>query len=348
MSQSAAASEAKSLAPAAFARAEKLRGEAEAAADHGDGAAAAILGERALAAYGEATALARVARADRARVDAEARLKTAQAELGGLEGEESRIHADADAIELQIKVFRDAQAIVPSGKADPEREKARLTAARALALQARLLCAAGKLLGPKDPKLVADLDAASAAVDKVADKLGPQATLAPIDEATRARAACLSALTLARRAETPVATAPGVGDGLLAELSAAAAAQRGGKGDASLAPTRDDRGVIVTLRGAFQGEQLSAGGQKQIAALARVAAAHPTFPVEVVVHGGPAKGDQARADAAARALTAAAPGGALKVAAIGAAEASPIVDPQGAAKARNTRLEIVFVTPQAF
>ncbi|HVY48449.1 MAG TPA: hypothetical protein VHB21_21320, partial [Minicystis sp.] len=339
----------KAFAPAAFAHAEKLRAEARDAFDHGDPSGAQILAEHALAAYAHAQALARIARAERGAVDSDAKLKRAEGELGGLEAEQAHAAADADALELQIRVTRDAQAVVPSGKVDPERERARLAAARSLALQARLLCAAARLLtttpggeasaarAAADPKIAAQLADATSAVDKLDDKLKPSATLAPIDEATRARAGCLAALTLVRRAATPVSRAPGVGDALLAELAAGA-----------LAPSRDDRGVVVTLRDAFHGESLTPDAEKKLKDLARVAAAHPAFPVEVVVHGGTPKGDEARAAAVAKALSAAAPGGKLRIEPVAAASASPVVDPAGPSRARNARVEIVFVTPETF
>jgi hypothetical protein len=342
-----AADDTRSYAPAAFARADKLRAEANEAWASGDKSGAQIIGEHALAAYAHAQALARIARAERASIDTESKFKASQGDVGGLEAEQGRIAADADALELQVRVGRDAQAVVPSGRVDADRERARLAAARALALQARLLCSAARLLAAtsgesarptSDPKLAAQVDEATKAVDQLDDKLKHTSGGAPIDEATRVRAGCLAALTVTRRAATPTSRANGIGDALLAELSAAGA----------LTPSRDDRGVVVTLRDVFHGETLTPQGQQKIAELGRVAAAHPTFPVEVVVHGGTEKGDQARATAVANALTSAAPGGKIKVEPIAAAAVSPVVDPAGPSRGRNARVEIVFVTPESF
>ena len=243
----------------------QARLEAARAWDAGDRAGAQILGEHALAAYAHASALARIARAERAGVESEAKLKAARGDTGGLEAEQARIGADADAAELQVRVVRDAQAIVPSGHVDANRERARLAAARSLGLQARLLCSAARLLAaspaegtaraPADPKLGAQVDEATKAVNQLDDKLKHATGGAPIDEATRARAGCLSALTLVRRAATPTSKANGIGDALLAELSAAG----------SLAPSRDDRGVVVTLRDVFRGEALTPAGEERIA-----------------------------------------------------------------------------------
>ncbi len=348
VSHGPAADDTRSYAPAAFAHADKLRVEAREAWDHGDKAGAQIIGEHALAAYAHASALARIARAERASVDSDAKLKGTRGDIGGLEAEQGRIAADADAAELQVRVVRDAQAVVPSGHVDADRERARLAAARSLGLQARLHCSAARLLAASpaegaaarapDAKLAAQIDDATKSVDQLDDKLKHATGGAPIDEATRARAGCLSALTLVRRAATPTSKANGIGDALLAELSATG----------SLAPSRDDRGVVVTLRDVFHGEALTPEGEKKIASLGRVAVAHSTFSVEVVVHGGTEKGDQARAAAVAKALSSAAPGGKIKVEPVAAAAVSPIVDPAGPARARNARVEIVFVTPESF
>ncbi|WP_434045888.1 MULTISPECIES: hypothetical protein [Sorangium] len=376
----AAAAESKRLAPGAFARAEKLRGEALAALERKDQAGAQILGEQAVAAHAHALALARVARAEAAETEAKAQGSTGEASLAGLEAEQARVAAELDALDMRIKVARDAQPVVPSGKADPDREKARLAAARSLALQARLLCGAARLLiapaqpagppadnaapagaqagnaqptsaQPGNAALVAQLDEATAAITKLdadlAETVGSgRAVPAPIDQASRARAGCLAALTAARRAATPVTRAPGVGDALLAELSAAG----------TWSPARDDRGIVVTLRGLFAGNALTKAGEARLRELARVAAAHPSFPVAVVVHTDrdvSAREEPAwaaRADAVVRALgpahAAGAPPAVQPIAPFLAGAAAPVVDPRGSERARNARVEIVFVTPE--
>lgn len=341
------AAEARVLAPSATLRADKLVREAEAAFDRGDIASAQILAEQALGALAHAHALARVARAQSAARSADEAEARASDELAKIDADQARIGAEADALEQRLRVTRDAQPVVPSGPADAAREKARLEAARALALQARLLCGAARLLRgsaaapegtPPPSSLAAEIDAATLAVDALDKDLDKSPAVAPIDRASRVRAGCLSALTAVRRAATPVARAPGAGDALLSELSAA-----------SLAPSRDDRGVVVTLRGALGPRGLSADGDKQLAELGRVAAAHPGFPVLVVVHRGAAKADdkleREQGDAALRALKG---GGAKVVEAVLAGGAAPVVDRAGRDGGRNARLEVVFVTPEAF
>ena len=134
---------------------------------------------------------------------------------------------------------------------------------------------------------------------------------------------------------TPVTRAPGAGDALLAELSAMG----------TMAPSRDDRGVFVTLRGAFQGDGLTPAAQKDLANLGRVAAAHPAFPVLVVVHDDKpgAGGGKARGDAAVRALKSAS---APRVEAVLAGAAAPLASPGGRDGGGNARVEVVFVTPE--
>jgi hypothetical protein len=352
----AAASEASSLAPGAFAAAEKLRKEANAAFAAGDTAGAQLLGEHALAAYAHAQALTRIARAEAGAEAAQASLAASKADLGSLDADQARLAAEADALELKVRVARDAQPIEPSGRADPERERARAAAAKTLALQARLLCAAARLLqsapppaspgaGPvPDPKQLEEATAALAKVDaQLGDGAKSPAGPAPIDEATRARAGCLAALTAIRRAATPVSRAPGAGDALLTELSAMG----------TLAPSRDDRGVVVAFRGIFdaRGALLPAAAVR-LAEIGKIAAAHPSFPVEIIVHNEKpvsAKdeaGQRARGEAVAKAIAGTARGARIET--IVAGNAAPVVDPAGSDHARNARVEIVFVTPETF
>lgn len=331
------AEEAAALAPEAFAHAEKLRRDAERAYRADDYAGAQFLSERAIAAYEHALVLARLARAAKLAGEANDALQKAEDQLAKTQAELERATAAADDLEARIKVARDALPITAtSPTSDGQREAARFAAARSIALDARLLCTAAKLLGgtpdglPEAEKMVADLDAQLASTPKAA----------PLDAATRARAQCLAALTAARRPAASGSTT-GRADALLAELSA-----MGG-----LAPVRDDRGVVVTLRELFDGNELSSKGSSALTGLGRVAAAHAAFPIEVVVHEAKdAKGDalareKARGEKIAKALVAA---GAApdKVHVEAAGGAHPVVDPmQAGERARNDRIEIVFVNP---
>ncbi len=327
--ESAAAQEAGRLAPQAFARAELLRKRAASAHGDGETATSQILGEHALAAYGHAFVLARLAKAERRLAAAELERKKAEDELAGIDEKQKRVAAEAEALEMRVKVAEDALPLVPNGPASPERERARLEAARALSSQARLLCRATGLLSASK-ELSAELDKV-AALDK---ELAKSPKTVPIDEAIRARSACLALLSHARRDKTMASPAAGAVDALLSELS------QGGE----LHPFRDDRGVVVVTRGAFKGSSLVKQGQERFALLGRVAKAHPDFPLLVVAHGGGSHANQEqRAKAVAEALKAA---GAAKVDVEVAGSAQPVIDPQRAgAAARNERVEVVFVAP---
>jgi outer membrane protein OmpA-like peptidoglycan-associated protein len=346
-----AAAEASRYAPDAFAKAEKLRAEADEAFKSGDTAGAQLLAERALAAYAHAMGLARIARAEATTAEAKTALSAAEAELGGLEANLARVTADADALELKVRVNRDAQPIQPSGKADPERERARLAAARSLAVEARMLCGAARLLAGSaspapDDKAKAQLDEAEAALAKIEGELSAASIpAAPIDGATRARAGCLAALTTLRRAGSPTSRATGAGDALLAQISATG----------NYAPARDDRGVTVALRNVFSGggAALTPQGEAKLVELGKIAAAHPTFPVEIVVHTDKPAGAReqdglkARAEAAAKAVEKGG-GGKVRTLPLVAGSGVPLADPAGPDKARNARVEVVFVTPETF
>lgn len=319
------------MAPQAYAHAERLRTRADQAHDDGKPAVAQILGEHAIVAYEHAFVLARLARAERALASAELELDRAEKELAALDAQQTRAAAEAEALEMRVNVARDAIPLTPNTPASAEREAARLEAARALASQARLLCSATAMLaGPSaiesEREALAKLDAELASAPKVA----------PIDEAIRARSACLGLLSGARRERTAKAPAAGVVDALLAELSR--------NGD--LYPFRDDRGVVVVLRDAFdKGAAPTKAGAERLSALGRVAKAHPDFPVLVVVHsaGRPGADHDRRAKAAVDALAAA---GASKLESRVVGSAQPVVDPKRAgASARNERIEIVFVAP---
>jgi len=329
----AAAKEAEQFAPQAFAHAEKLHEQAEKAHVDDDRAGAQILSEHALAAFNHAFILARLAKAQRRLAVAEGELADAQKLLQALDGEQQKVAAEADDLEMRIKVIQDALPLVPNEPASPEREKARWDAARALAMQAQLLCAATRLIDP-DSSGSGERTQALAGLDQA---LAERSAAAPIDEAIRLRSACLRSLTLARRPAARKAPAAGQADELLAQLSKAG----------NLNPFRDDRGVVVVLRGvASAAGKLTPAGAERLAMLGRTAKAHPAFPVLVVVHsarGGPGRNDSARAEAVTKALEEA---GAPTVEARVAGDAQPVVDRKrkGAAE-RNARIEIVFVSP---
>ncbi len=344
----AQAAEAKRYAPQAYARAEALRREAEELAAT-DVAGAQIRGEQALAAYAQAAALARIARADEAEKAALLGLEGVRAERATLDGEIARLNAEADELERKARIARDALSLPVSGAASADREKARAAAARSLVAEAKMLCGAARLLLPGVPDAAAaartsakaEATTALASATELLGKLDKQleASPAPIDGASRARADCLGALTKLRRAATPVATAPGTGDALQAALSAA-----------GFAPSRDDRGVVVRVSQPFAGDKLTKDAEKKLSDLAAVAKAHPRFPLLVVTHDAkPPAGKEL--DAQAKRVTAAAApfgGASSQLATLAAGASRPLHDDKGSQAAANARVEVVFVSPETW
>jgi outer membrane protein OmpA-like peptidoglycan-associated protein len=331
--------EAQTLAPQAFAAADqelRLAKEAQAA---GDAVGADLHAERALATYNQAIALARLARATQDETAANEALARASEQAQKYAADRKATDREADDLEKKLRVAREAQLPPASGPADPERERARVVAAQALVTQARLLCSAARLVSPQAPGL-ADAEAGVTRLEKQVEG----AKGVTIDPAARARAACLTSLTKARRTAGPDSDQA---DTLLGELSQAGAAPKS-KGD--LAPARDERGVVVTLRSAFKGEKLTPESEGSVKELGRVAAAHPTFAVQVVLHDAQAPSaaetalNQKRGEAIVQALVAGGVAGAkVKVEQAGAK--APVVDPKDARhRERNARVEIVFVS----
>lgn len=330
--RSQAAQEAAQLAPVTHAEAEKLRKEADAAQAAGDPTSAQILAEQAIATFARAFAQARLARSGRASDELQQPLDAATAELGKLKEEQQQVVAELQELELRIKVLREAAPVVASGPAQSgEREAARREAAQALHTEARLLCLSARMLAPETE----GLKEAEAAVVEVTSRLDDRKKSAPIDDATRARARCLAALTAARRATS---AAGGSGDALLASL-----------GRASFAPTREDRGVVVTLRGAFSGDKVTREASEQIESLGRVAAANPALPLLIVLHEAepPRAEAQKRSERRAEAIKQLiGKHRAAKVEALQAGATRPVVDPSNKKdRARNERVELVFVDP---
>jgi hypothetical protein len=325
-----ASKEGAELAPQMYAIAESERQKSRAAYDAGDDATAEIYAERAEASYQNAFVLARLAKATQRENEAKKALAIAEDDAARYQKARQDADAQADALEKKLAVARDALVPASSGATDAQREAARVVAARSLATEAALLCGAAELAGA-DAKSLEDPRKNLADVQK---QLDASAKPTPIDASARVRAACLGALTRARRANDTMSTS----DALLTELSAAG----------TWSPARDERGVVVTLRDIFQGNTLNKDGEKKLGDLGRVLAAHPGLGAQVVVHDAVQPGpkdtaDQARADAATKALLASAPNAKVRSDLAGAR--LPVVDPSDTRhRARNARLDVVFVT----
>jgi hypothetical protein len=329
--QSAGAQEGAHFAPEVYARAEQERGFALRAHGAGDDVGAVLHAERAVAAYNHALAAARLARATIELADATKSLDDVGTQAQGLEASRDSLQREAEELERRARIARERMLPASSGSADPGREAARLIAARSLAMQARLLCGAARLVVPDAP----DLANADAEIGKLEERFTKGAKPAPIDDAAAARVRCLDVLTRARRAAGDDASSA---DALLAELSAS------GGWD----PVRDERGVVVTLHDAFRAADLAGETATRLKELGRVAAAHSGFAVQVVVHDAQLAApkdatDGKRADATVQALVA---GGAsaAHIKSELAGTRTPIVDPSDAkARGRNERVDVVFV-----
>lgn len=325
---------AKKDAPQAYARAEGLRNRAEAAQQAGDPASAQLLAERANAAYERAVTLATLVRAEERARAAEASLTKLDAELALTADAQAKLDAETRALDLRLKVARETLPVPESGPpASPERELARREAAQALAAQARLLCTAARLVEPS----LATLPAAIAKVTDLEARL-PKAPMAPLDEARAVRTGCLKELTGARRPKTQADPVNPAADRLLSEL-----------GQASLRPSRDDRGVVVTLERAFEkDDRLTKEAETRLGELAAIAKTHPGFPVLVVLHSAVRLPEAREATRLERTAAALRTQGAPSVEAASVGNALPGLDRrQPGAAARNERVEIVFVAPTA-
>ena len=232
-------------APEVYARAEQERDFARAAHAAGDDVAANLHAERAMAAYGHAGAVARLARAIANLTDAQKALDDATAQEQSLAASRAKLDLEAQELERRAEIARSRLLPAASGEAVADREAARLAASRSLTMEARLLCGAARLVGAQADGLAE----AESEVDRLEAQLrsppaptkgGARAEI--IDAAGLARARCLDVLTRARRT---AGHDDGGADALLSELSAS------GGWD----PTRDERGVVVTLRGTFHGHE---------------------------------------------------------------------------------------------
>jgi hypothetical protein len=342
---SAGAREGAQLAPEAYAHAEQESDLAREAHASADDVAATLHAQRAVAAYDHALTIGRLARATTELADAQKALDDATTQAASLDASRTALGREAEELEQRVRIARERLLPASSAAATPEREAARVVAARSLAMQGRLLCAAARLVAA-DAAGLADAESEIAALEQRPAKGQRQAT---IDDAARVRAHCLDVLTRARRAAGE--DDAGAADALLAELSAA------GGWD----PSRDERGIAVTLRDAFRGADLTGPAAARLKELGRIAAAHPPFTVQVVVHDAQAAAaavdaivgsvatrsndttDARRAEAAVQALVSGgAPASGVRAELAGARV--PIVDPSDPkTRGRNERLEVVFV-----
>ncbi len=259
---------ARRLAPQAFARAEGLRLQAEEAQTDGRSKLAAALAERSLVAFERAALEARKIEALRRVASAEQTSQQRRGEIARLVGLQAEIASETKGLELRIEIEANTLTRLPLEAEDAGRTAARVETARSILQAARVLCAAAHLLSPDDD----ETEAAVQAADSLSTTFPTLAAHEALTRALDQRIQCLTALSkLKRRAAR---TSSDTGDGVLASLSPSF-------GD--LRPHRDDRGVVLTARNAWDGRQLTASGREVLDRITRLAGAR-SLPLLVVLH----------------------------------------------------------------
>jgi hypothetical protein len=328
----AATQRARELAPQAFAHARKLRERADAAYEAGDRVGAEILGEHALAAYQRAVVQARLVRAKQRIQASEAALGAAENDLVALTRAQQQTEAEAKALELQVRVARDAEPLAPVEPAGPAREAARREAALSILEAARLLCLSARILEPtKDAT-----NALASELDALERQLESRTVPTPTDRAMTLRAECLRQLTLTRRTARTKAPEADPTDELFVQLQ---------KALPDRFPVRDDRGLVIVGSDLFSAKKsdLSDAGSKLTKTIAEVARANSAFPLLVVLHG-PEDLNVARGETLSRALSqAGAPR--AEVISVGSRIPSSLALVKGVAST-PARVEFVLVAPQ--
>lgn len=333
------------LAPTFVAEAKLELSLAKKALADGDDITAALHAQRSIAATQRAYVVARLARAEKDEADAKGSLTEHETKLKGIRDERAKVDAEVDALEKKLRVAREASLPSESGGAgDAGRAQARLRAAETLLAEGRLLCAAARLLDPQ-AKGLAEAEAGIADAEGLLGGKGSKVPTAsgkprqPIDGAAVARVACLSALSGTRRA----ATTSDDPDVLFAELSA----QSAQKSPPAPGPSRDERGVVLTLRDVFRGTDLTDAGKQALAQAALVARAHPNVAIQLVVHeaepGATATSDK-RGASALQALEAGGVARARLRADSAGTNIAVVASGDPSKRARNARLDVVFVT----
>lgn len=332
VSDSKAALEAKKYAPQAHANAEKLRAEAQFLQEDGRSEEAAVAADQAIAAYSEAFALVRIAKAEERLEASTATLVEAEREVAKLDMLQTQVAADADAFEMRARVHLDTEALKDVDTASPERLKARQIAARQLSAEAGLLCLAARLLDEK-VEGIAETQAELAVLDKELVLGSVKKDLYP--RATEARSECLRKLTLTRRAEIQNSPDSGVSDRLFKELT------ESGK----VFAYRDDRGIVVNIASVLDEKGiLTPSATETLNFLGATAKNHQKFPIMLITHTKK-RGQEARAEEmSSKATKCLEESGAPSVAVQSVADAQPLVSPRvtGAAE-KNERVEVVFV-----
>lgn len=323
--ESDALSRARRLAPQAYAHAEGLRESAEQAHADGHPQLASALAGHAMVAFERAAVQAQKVEATERVALASQASSTQRIEIAKLVNLQESIAAETKRLELRVDIETNTLPRVPLTAEAGQRAEARAEAARSIAEAARLLCVAARL--------VASTDADAKAAGETAEKLLAELTSLPphqaLDRAMDQRVQCLSVLSRARRASTQ--RAPDAGDELLSSLSPSFA---------ELRPHRDDRGVVLTALGAWDGKQLTPAGRDIVDRVGKLSAARP-FPLMVVLHPTKKPGTQSPPAAPPGELAQLLPAAAV----VQTTTTLPSLMELPAREKQGGRMEFIFITP---
>jgi hypothetical protein len=276
---------ARELAPQAFAHAEQIRIRALHAYSEDRTEEADALARQSLVAYERAATFARRVALEKQLTAAAETSETREREVARVAALQAQVAAETQALERSIELERSAeprQAIEPEGG---KRAVARAEAARSITEAARLVCVAARLIAPTQERSLA----ASTKVETLLATLASIPPHAALEQAMDVRVECLAALAAARKDSTSPTQEP---DALLSKLSASMS---------DLRPHQDDRGIVLTDFGTWEGNQLSPHGADVVERIAAVAAVN-AFPVLVVLHGARQAGTSGPQDAISQAL----------------------------------------------
>lgn len=284
---------ARELAPQAFAHAEQIRIRAERAHDGERLEEADALAQQSLVAYERAAAAARRLDLERQLAEANEQSAARGGDVARVAALQAQVAAETQALERSVELERTAEPLHPIRPEGGARAEARSEAARSIAEAARLSCVAARLVASANEQ--ATNERAATALTVAETLLAELPKLAPhtaLEKAMNTRLECLAALTAARAKTTP---SPDQTDALLSKLSASMS---------DLRPHQDDRGIVLTDFGTWEGTQLSAHGADVVARIANVVSSS-AHPVLVVLHQLRSPGAQSSAALTREAVTAA-------------------------------------------
>lgn len=257
------------VAPLAVAHADQLQASAEDALGRGETELAQLLAEQALVAYQRAELQAQSVRSAARQAAAEKALVELRGRLAELDRRQTETAAETRALELRVKVVRDAEPRLDLEPTNPKREAERRSAGLAVASEAALLCEAARLLAPQQASVGPALDALRQLRDAAPKTTGSKT----LDAALDSRVRCLTELTRARRSALPGASEADA-DRFLEQLATAVPSGR---------VYRDDRGTVLAVA-PYERGKLSSAATQAFRQLSEVAKANPGVPLMAVLH----------------------------------------------------------------